>query len=82
MTELGNWGQAIEVLSTAEANPGWEGGLWYYGAASLDLGQALQASGRCAEARLAYKRVLDCQACAARWPDARAGLFAAQACSA
>jgi len=80
VTVLGNWDQAIEALTAAEQNPGWEDAPWYYGAAAIDLGQAWQASGHCAEARAAYTRVLNCPACVARWPDARAALMTLPDC--
>lgn len=59
----GDTERAIPALQQAEQLSGWEGGDWYWGAASLFLGQALEAEGRIEEAAAAYRRVIECEQC-------------------
>jgi tetratricopeptide (TPR) repeat protein len=63
LRQTGELNLAVDALQQAEQLSGWEGGSWYYGAASFFLGQALQASGRVEEAVSAYQRVLACSEC-------------------
>ena len=63
LRQLGDFSRAIEAFQKAEADSGWERGIWYKGAASYFLGQALVSIGRIQEAKEAYQRVLSCRSC-------------------
>jgi hypothetical protein len=56
--------QAAVAFKKAEQSSGWEGAVWYYGAAPYFLGQVWEALGHPREAVEAYRRVLTCEKCA------------------
>ena len=80
VTALGDWAGAVEALSEAARNSGWEPAAWYHGAAEIYLGDALRGLGRCSEARQAYERVLKCADCSTRHADARAAIGTVGSC--
>ena len=55
--------QAAIAFQKAEQSSGWEGAVWYYGAASFFLGQVWEALERPREAVEAYRRVVACEKC-------------------
>jgi tetratricopeptide (TPR) repeat protein len=55
--------QAAIAFQKAEQSSGWEGAVWYYGAAPFFLGQVWEALGHPREAAEAYLRVLACEKC-------------------
>lgn len=76
----GDFGRAIEALSMAEQDAGWEATGWYQGAATMYLAEALTQVGRCEEARAAYRRVLDCRTCIQRHLEASTAPLALRHC--
>ncbi len=55
--------QAAIAFQKAEQSSGWEGPVWYYGAAPFFLGQIWEALGHPREAVEAYRRVVACEKC-------------------
>jgi hypothetical protein len=70
----GDYPSAIEVLSQAQENEGWERSPWYRGAALIELGKAFYEEGMCSDAQAAYQSVIDCPECSARHSSAMLGL--------
>jgi hypothetical protein len=70
----GDYSRAIEVLTQAQENEGWERSPWYRGAALIELGKAFYEEGMCGDAQAAYQSVIDCPECSARHSSAISGL--------
>jgi tetratricopeptide (TPR) repeat protein len=76
----GDYKNAIEVLTQAEENEGWERSPWYRGATLIELGNAYFEEGRCSDAQAAYQKVIDCQECSVRHSSAILGLQNLNSC--
>jgi hypothetical protein len=80
-TWLGNTERAIHALTIAEQEPGWETAPWYHGAATMEIGRALEQAHKCEKARAAYQKVLRCSECSTRWSEAHEALKRLEECT-